>query len=59
MLHRIRLRPAATTSSTLGVAPDRLTCNPTRAITELHMPQSDLLTAVRREIDWYRERGYI
>jgi hypothetical protein len=42
-----------------GAAPDRLTCDPTRSITELTMPQSDLLAAARREIAWYREQGYV
>ncbi len=41
----------------LGAAPLRLTCDPSRAIHELGMPQSDLLDAARREIVWYREMG--
>ncbi len=40
-----------------GSAPLRLTCDPSRAIHELGMPQSDLLDAARREIVWYREMG--
>ncbi len=40
-----------------GAAPLRLTCDPSRAIHELGMPQSELLDAARREIVWYREMG--
>jgi len=58
LLHR-HSRPAASMAPAAGAAPDRLTCDPTRAITELNMPQSDLLAAARREIAWYREQGYV
>ncbi len=49
--------PAETPPSRHG--PDRLTCDPTRAITELGLPQSDLLTAARQQVSWYRERGFV
>ncbi len=48
-----RQQPAAKA----GTAPMRLTCDPSRAIRELGMPQSDLLDAARREIAWYRDMG--
>ncbi|NOX62980.1 MAG: NAD-dependent epimerase/dehydratase family protein [Chloroflexi bacterium] len=37
--------------------PQRLTCNPARAIRELNMPQSDLLAAARASVRWYRAQG--
>ncbi len=40
-----------------GTSPQRLTCDPSRAITELGMPQSDLLTAARQEIAWFQKTG--
>ena len=49
--------PAAQQSSPRGTSPQRLTCNPARAIEELGMPQSDLLAAARREVMWYRKMG--
>lgn len=41
-----------------GASPDRLTCDPARAVTELGLPQSDLLAAARAEARWYRQNGY-
>ncbi len=49
-------RPASPSSSS-GTAPQRLTCNPRRAVEELGMPQSDLLAAARRAAAWYRKMG--
>ena len=40
-----------------GTSPQRLTCDPSRAITELGMPQSDLLPTARQEIAWYQKMG--
>jgi len=40
-----------------GTSPQRLTCNPRRAVEELGMPQRDLLAAARRETVWYRKMG--
>ncbi|HHB91208.1 MAG TPA: NAD-dependent epimerase/dehydratase family protein [Anaerolineae bacterium] len=51
------LKPLRPTSSVQGTAPQRLTCDPARAIEELGMPQSDLLAAARRAIAWYRKMG--
>ncbi len=45
--------------SDLGAAPDRLTCDPTRAIVELGLPQTSLLLAAQAEVAWYRQHGYI
>ncbi|MBX7235130.1 MAG: NAD-dependent epimerase/dehydratase family protein [Caldilineales bacterium] len=39
--------------------PTRLTCDPSRAITELGMPQTLLLAAAQAEYAWYREQGYL
>lgn len=54
---RRRFTPAA--PSPQGAAPHRLTCDPTRAIRELGIPQSDLLEAARTSVQWYRQNGYI
>jgi dihydroflavonol-4-reductase len=40
-----------------GTSPQKLTCDPSRAITELGMPQSDLLAAARQEIAWFQKTG--
>ena len=40
-----------------GTYPQRLTCNPSRSITELGMPQSDLVTAARQEVAWRQQTG--
>ncbi len=42
-----------------GSRPTRLTCDPSRAIAELGMPQNDLLAAARAEIAWYRQKNMI
>jgi len=45
------IKPSA--SKPAGTSPQRLTCNPARAITELGMPQSDLMEAARQSLAWY------
>jgi len=40
-------------------APLRLTCNPTRAISELQMPQSDLLQTAVAATTWYYTNNYV
>ncbi len=47
----------ATPAPASGSFPARLTCDPSRAVRELGMPQSDLLDAARQEVAWYREMG--
>jgi len=42
-----------------GHLPEALTANPTRAIRELGMPQSDLAEAFRQAVAWFRANGYI
>lgn len=54
-----RLRRPSRPDRASGSAPARLTADPTRAIRELGMPQSDLLAAARAEIAWYRQHGYL
>ena len=54
-LRRLSQRPGAEES----VAPTRLTCDPSRAVNELDMPQSSLLVAARAEASWYDDNGYI
>lgn len=56
-LHHLTSRTTA--PSAAGAAPDRLTCNPGRAIRELDMPQSSLLAAAREMVAWYREQGLV
>ncbi len=56
---RSTLTPEPTETTGAGAAPERLTCNPARAISELDMPQSDLAEAIRREVGWYRQHGYV
>ncbi len=55
--HLFSRRKRPKTAPSAGNTPQRLTCDPTRAITELGMPQNDLLSAARREIAWYRKTG--
>ncbi len=45
--HRVAERTAA------EGGPERLTCNPARAIAELGMPQSSLAAAAAAAVDWY------
>ena len=59
LLRRGQPRPAISKTPPSGAAPDRLTCNPARAVTELNVPQSDLHAAARRQVVWYRERGFV
>ncbi len=42
-----------------GYLPQALTADPTRAIRELGMPQSDLHDAFREAVRWFREHGYV
>ncbi|NOZ70470.1 MAG: NAD-dependent epimerase/dehydratase family protein [Chloroflexi bacterium] len=56
---RLRHQQSSSTPAPEGTAPERLTCDPSRAIAELDMPQSDLLAAARASIQWYRQHGYI
>lgn len=49
----------AEAQGTAPSSPVRLTCDPTRAIVELGMPQSSLLAAAQAEYAWYRQNGYI
>ncbi len=53
----LKTTPPPRPPSRPGTSPQRLTCNPARAIAELGMPQSDLLTAARQEVAWYRQMG--
>jgi dihydroflavonol-4-reductase len=39
--------------------PARLTCDPSRAIAELGLPQTSLVAAAEAEYAWYREHGYL
>jgi len=57
-LHRLlNAKPASPRAEQPNTSPQRLTCNPARAITELGMPQSELLTAARDEVAWYQKMG--
>jgi len=39
--------------------PAALTCDPSKAIRELHLPQTPLATALTEAVDWFREHGYV
>lgn len=61
--HRLRRRlaqrkPTVSGPSSAGQPPGRLTCDPSRAIHELGMPQSSLLEAARQSVQWYAQQGY-
>jgi len=49
--------PPQQPQTAVSTSPQRLTCNPARAVAELGMPQSDLLAAARREVAWYQKMG--
>ncbi len=57
LLRRLTSSPPAPAST--GGAPDRLTCDPSRAVLELGMPQSSLLAAAQDMVAWYRESGFL
>ncbi|HIQ04294.1 MAG TPA: NAD-dependent epimerase/dehydratase family protein [Anaerolineae bacterium] len=52
-----RLRAASGMPS--GSRPSALTCDPSRAIRELGLPQTPLADAFGRAVAWYREHGYV
>jgi len=54
---RLRVLLGRSTPTPQGTFPQRLTCDPSRAVRELGMPQSDLLVAARQEVAWYRKMG--
>ena len=49
------LRPPALRVGAMGHLTDALTTDPSRAVRELGLPQSDLLTAFREAVKWYRQ----
>jgi len=51
--------PKYSWASSAGAAPDRLTCDPRRAVMELDMPQSSLLAAAGEMVAWYRKHGFV
>ena len=62
LLRRLASGPASpkySWASSAGAAPDRLTCNPSRAVTELDMPQSSLLASAGEMVAWYRKHGFV
>ncbi len=50
---------AAGTSLVKDFRPTALTCNPSKAIRELGLPQTPLDRAFREAITWFRENGYV
>ncbi len=62
-LSRLRRRKAGTNLERTGQVkdfrPTALTCNPSKAIRELGLPQTPLDTAFREAITWFRENGYV
>lgn len=57
LARRLRAWPAPVSSP--GAGPARLTCDPTRAIVELGLPQTSLLAAAEAEYEWYRQHDYL
>jgi len=55
-LRRLRRRMPARPR---GTQPAALTCNPTRAISELGLPQTPINEALSEAADWFRENGYV
>lgn len=53
-----RLLPVRS-SAPANPGPARLSCDPTRAVVELGLPQTSLLAAAQAEYAWYREHGYL
>jgi dihydroflavonol-4-reductase len=49
--------PRGAAARASGSLPDALTANPLKAVTELGMPQSDLMTAFAESVAWYQARG--
>ena len=41
-----------------GFRPQALTCDPSKSITELGMPQTPLAAAFAEAVAWFRENGY-
>ena len=46
-------------NSQIGHMPAALTCNPSKAITELGLPQTPLPLAFERAVRWFREHDYV
>lgn len=42
-----------------GVAPQRLTCDPSKAIRELGLPQTPLDEAFHQAVTWFRTHGFV
>jgi dihydroflavonol-4-reductase len=53
-LARLRLR-----SKGIGYSPLSLACDPAKAISELGLPQTPLITAFAAALAWFREYGYL
>ncbi len=58
-LVRRSLRYEKRTVPAEGHRPVALTCDPSRAIEELGLPQTSLETAFARAVQWFRENGYV
>jgi dihydroflavonol-4-reductase len=54
-----RLRGQSRTAARRSTQPPRLTCDPSKAIRELGLPQTPLETAFAQAISWFRENGYV
>jgi len=56
-LRRARWRGRLTAQR--GSRPRTLTCDPSKAISELGLPQTPLQTAFTQAVTWFRENGYV
>ena len=53
------LRTRARRGPTQDLRPRALTCDPSKAIRELGLPQTPLATAFAEAVRWFRENGYV
>lgn len=59
VLVRRSLRPGKKAASGEGHRPAALTCDPSRAIEALGLPQTPLQVAFAGAVQWFRENGYV
>ncbi|GAB3641714.1 NAD-dependent epimerase/dehydratase family protein [Spirosoma arcticum] len=59
MKHKLTGRPTALNSSMTAIANDGHYFNATKALNELHLPQTPVQTAIDEAFDWFRQHGYL
>ncbi len=58
-LRLTKLRPSRAGDEALDHRPVALTCDPSKAIRELGLPQTPLRTAFAEAVSWFRQQGYV